>query len=160
MSFRLLLLFVVVPVVELAILIEIGKDLGFWPTIGLILFTGILGSSLTKKQGMAIWQQFNGKMQSGQLPGSELVDGLIVLISGALLLTPGILTDFVGFLGLIPLTRTQIRKFVQKRLLQGQASGKIHFQFGFPGQTVQDPPSQAPESQWQGSVKEKPDYVD
>lgn len=160
MSFRLLLLFVIVPVVELALLIEIGKDLGFWPTLGLILFTGVLGSSLTKRQGMAIWQQFNSKMQSGQLPGSELVDGLIVLVSGALLLTPGILTDFVGFLGLIPLTRAQIRKYVQKRLKHGQSSGKIHFQFGFPGQPAQEPPPQPQETQWQGSAKEKPDYLD
>ena len=127
MFFRLLLLFVIVPALELAILIEVGKDIGFWPTMGIIVLTGIIGSSLTRMQGMAVWSQFNSKLQQGQLPGNELIDGLIVLCSGALLLTPGILTDFVGFLGLIPYSRMFIRKQLQKYLKQSQIQANVHF---------------------------------
>lgn len=113
--------------IELALLIEVGKQIGFWPTIGIICLTGLLGSALAKQQGMAVWTQFNTRMQKGQLPGTELVDGLIILIAGALLLTPGVLTDIVGFLGLLPPSRLLIRKFAQRRIKVAQANGSIKF---------------------------------
>ena len=151
---RLLLLFVIVPAIELAILIEIGKEIGFWPTMGLIFLTGLIGSSLTSSQGMAVWKQFNLKFQSGQLPGTELVDGLIIVCSGALLLTPGVLTDFVGFLGLVPQTRLLIRKQLQKYLARSQMKTNIHFHSSFDFES-QSPP---PENDWEGTAKERPDH--
>lgn len=159
MFLRLLLLFIIVPALELSILIEIGKDIGFWPTIGIIILTGLIGSSLTRKQGIAVWSQFNARLQSGQLPGNELIDGLIVLCSGALLLTPGIITDFVGFLGLIPQSREYIRKRVQKYLSQNQIKGNIHFHstsFGGAPSPSSTPPSP---TQWQGTPKDRPDHT-
>ena len=158
MFFRLLLLFVIVPAIELAILVEIGKDIGFWPTMGIILLTGIIGSSLARSQGVAVWSQFNLKLQKGQLPGNELLDGLIVLCSGALLLTPGILTDFVGFLGLIPQSRTLIRNQLQKYLKNTRLQGNIHFHSTMYGSSSAPgtPPPSSPD--WQGTPKEKPDH--
>ena len=157
MFFRLLLLFIIVPAVELAILIEIGKDIGFWPTMGLILITGVIGSTLTRRQGLAVWNQFNSKLQAGTLPGKELLDGLIVLCSGALLLTPGILTDFVGFLGLIPQSRELIRSRLQKYVSKAQTQGSFRV-YGSPFQNMSSPPK-PPATEWQGTAKEQPDYT-
>lgn len=159
MFLRLLLLFVIVPALELAILIEIGKDIGFWPTMGLIVLTGIMGSSLTKRQGLAVWSQFNSKLQSGALPGKELIDGLIVLCSGALLLTPGIITDFAGFLGLIPQSRVFIRSLIQKYLSKSELQGSFRFTTSaFENMSPPHEQSPTPQSQWKGTPKERPDY--
>ncbi len=159
MLYRLIALFVIVPIVELAVLIEIGRYIGFWPTIGIICLTGVLGSLLTRTQGLAVWHQLNTKLQQGQLPGNELVDGLIILISGAMLLTPGIITDFAGFLGLLPLTRTYFRKYLQKRFKDAQLKGTASFSTGFYSRsTPPDSPENAPEDQWKGVPKKHPDY--
>lgn len=158
MFLRLLLLFIFVPAIELAILIEIGKDIGFWPTMALIVLTGVIGSSLTRRQGLAVWNQFNSKLQTGTLPGQELIDGLIVLCSGALLLTPGIVTDFVGFLGLIPQSRALIRAQLQKYISRSQINASV----GFNGFSVNNMHAQqntsSPQEEWEGTPKEKPDY--
>ena len=170
---RLLILFIVVPMIELMLLIEVGKEIGFWPTVGIICITGLIGSTLARQQGLAVWNQFNSRMQKGELPGSQLIDGLIILIAGALLLTPGIITDFVGFLGLLPLSRPLIRNYAQKRLKRAQANGSIRFsagpfgsgmfnqqfnqQYGQPfNQSPQSTPEES-ESQWQGTAKPRPD---
>ena len=159
MFLRLLLLFVIVPALELAILIEIGKDIGFWPTMGLIILTGVMGSSLTRRQGIAVWSQFNSKLQTGALPGKEIIDGLIVLCSGALLLTPGVLTDFVGFLGLIPQSRVFIRTLIQKYISKSQPQGSFQFTAS-PFENMQPPPEQpsTPQDEWKGTPKQRPDY--
>ncbi len=161
---RLLILFILVPMIELMLLIEVGKVIGFWATMGIIVLTGIIGSSLARQEGMAVWTQFNSRLQKGQLPGTELVDGLIILVSGALLLTPGILTDFVGFLGLIPFTRKLIRTYTQKRLKNAQTNGTISFTTtGNFGQWSTDPhpPADSPSNDtgpaWQGTPKQRPD---
>lgn len=154
---RLLLLFILVPAIELSLLIEVGKVIGFWSTMGLIVLTGFIGSSLTRQQGLSVWTRFNGRMQQGQLPGTELVDGLIILVAGALLLTPGILTDVVGFLGLIPQSRKLIRSAVQKRIKVSQGTGGFQFQsfsFGQPPPSESPSPNQSP--QWQGTPLNKP----
>ena len=157
---RLILLFIGVPIIEMALLVRIGQEMGFWPTIGLIMLTGLLGSILTRQQGSSVWHQFNAKLQSGQLPGKELIDGLIVLVAGALLLTPGVVTDFVGFLGLLPFSRKYIRQYAQRRLKNTRSTGSIGFQFnGFGNSEPFNVPNEE-ESQWQGTAKTKPDYND
>ncbi len=167
---RLLILFILVPMIELMLLIRVGEIIGFWATIGIIVLTGLLGSSLARQQGMSVWTQFNSRLQKGQLPGTELVDGLIILISGALLLTPGILTDFVGFLGLVPFTRKFIRNYTQKRIKNAQASGAIQFTttstFGQWGtrsnwnEQANPPADSEPAPTWQGTPKQRPDQQD
>lgn len=107
---RLFLLFVVVPAIELMLLIEIGQIIGTLPTFGLIVVTGLAGSALARTQGLSVWKKFQARLSEGRMPGAELIDGLIILVSGALLLTPGVLTDILGLAGLIPFTRRMLRK--------------------------------------------------
>lgn len=105
----LFILFVLVPAFELYLLIEIGTVIGAWNTFLLILGTGLLGSWLAKTQGLATWRSMNQRFNQGQIPGKELMDGAIILVCAALLLTPGVLTDAIGLAGLIPFTRSLFR---------------------------------------------------
>lgn len=109
----LFLLFVALPALEIYLLIQIGQIIGGLQTFGLILSTGLVGSYLAKKQGVAVWTELNNKLNSGRMPGNELIDGAIILISGTLLVTPGVITDLIGILGLFPLTRALFRKLAQ-----------------------------------------------
>lgn len=113
---RLFLLFVVVPAVELVLLVEIGQNIGTLPTLGLIIATGLAGSALARSQGLSVWRKFQARLAEGRMPGDEIVDGLIILVAGALLLTPGVLTDVVGLAGLIPVTRRALRKPIKEHL--------------------------------------------
>jgi len=109
MGLRLLLLFVVVPLVELTLLVRLGEAIGLANTILIIVLTGVVGTALARRQGMGVWRRFNERVAQGQMPGNEIMDGLIILVCGALLMTPGVLTDVVGLLGLIPVTRNLAR---------------------------------------------------
>lgn len=113
---RLLLLFTSVPLVELALLLWIGGRIGVLPTVALILATGVAGASLARLQGLATWRRFQRALAEGRLPGAELLEGLLILVAGALLLTPGVLTDAVGFLLLVPPARRRIVRLAQVRL--------------------------------------------
>lgn len=99
---RLILLFVAVPLVELYLLVRIGETIGLGPTILLVLLTGALGATLARAQGLATWNRFQRSMSEGRLPGRELLEGILILVAAAVLLTPGILTDAIGFLLLAP----------------------------------------------------------
>lgn len=105
----LFILFVLVPALELYLLIQVGTAIGAWNTFLLILGTGLLGSWLAKNQGLTTWRAMNQRFSQGQIPGKELMDGAIILVCAALLLTPGILTDAIGLAGLIPVTRSLFR---------------------------------------------------
>jgi UPF0716 protein FxsA len=122
---RLLVLFTVVPIVELALLVWLGGEIGFWPTVGLIAGTALLGSYLAHREGLSAYARFRARLAEGGLPGNELTDGIIILIAGALLLTPGVLTDVVGFLGLLPPTRAVIKRAVLSRVRRGMQGGSI-----------------------------------
>ena len=106
---KLLLLFILVPATELALLIEIGSRIGTINTLLLIVVTGVLGASLASRQGLAVLRQIQDETVRGQMPGSAIVDGVIILVAGIVLMTPGILTDILGFLCLIPATRSLIK---------------------------------------------------
>ena len=122
---RLALLFVIVPIVELILLIEIGQLVGLLPTIALVMFTGITGAWLARAEGVRVFFQFQRELASGRLPGQSLLDAISVLIGGAFLLTPGGLTDGVRFSLLVPLTRRWIQRRVRKRLERRIADGTI-----------------------------------
>ncbi len=122
---RLLGLFLVVPVVELILLVWLGSHIGFWYTVGLIVLTAFLGSWLAHREGLEAWRRFQQRVGQGQMPGRELTDGLIILMSGALLLTPGVLTDVVGILGLLPPTRGLIRTFLTRRMQRTLVGGTV-----------------------------------
>jgi UPF0716 protein FxsA len=106
---RLLLLFTVVPLVELLLLIKIGGLIGVVPTIGIVLATGILGAWLTKLEGLKTLRGIREDLASGRMPADRLVDGLLILVAGAVLLTPGLLTDACGFFLLVPASRRMVR---------------------------------------------------
>jgi UPF0716 protein FxsA len=113
---RLFLLFVFVPLIELVILIRLGSVIGFWPTVGIVIGTAALGSALAKTQGLTAFARFQEAL-AGQRPlVQEMIDGLIILVSAVLLLTPGILTDIVGLMGLFPATRPLIRKLITNNI--------------------------------------------
>lgn len=120
---KLLLLFTIIPTVELIILVGIGQLIGFWPTVALIVLTGTLGAILAKIAGLSIVSQIIGDLKSGVLPGRKMVDGVLILIAGTMLITPGILTDIAGLLLLFPVTRMFFRekaiKWLKKKLLKG-----------------------------------------
>ena len=134
----LLLLFIVLPAAELMLLIEIGKRVGTVPTLALIVVTGILGASLARWQGMGVLRKITAQTQQGQLPAGHLVDGLMILLAGAVLLTPGVITDLVGFLCLIPITRRWIKAFVSHRMKRAIRRGSLKIY------TAGDGPSPSP----------------
>ena len=109
---RLIILFVTLPLIELLILIKLGEWIGFWPTIALVVVTGIIGASLAKIQGLLALNRIRQELALGRVPADELVDGLLILIGGIVLLTPGILTDLFGFAMLV----SPIRTFTKQRL--------------------------------------------
>jgi UPF0716 protein FxsA len=122
---RLALLFVIVPVIELALLIQIGQVVGLLPTVALVVFTGVTGAWLARAEGLRVFFQFQRELAAGRLPGQSLLDGISVLIGGAFLLTPGVLTDVVGLSLLLPVTRHWIQRRVRTRLERGIADGTI-----------------------------------
>ncbi len=112
---KLLLLFTLVPLIELYLLILIGQSIGALPTVLLVVLTGTLGAALARRQGFSVWARINREMQSGRFPANDLIDAVLLLVSGVTLLTPGVITDVLGFLLLIPLTRAPIREFLKRR---------------------------------------------
>jgi UPF0716 protein FxsA len=120
-------LFIVVPIVELYVIIQIGSLIGVWPTIALLLADALLGSLLLRHQGRGAWRRFNAALAERRFPGREVADGLLIAIGGTLLLTPGFVTDIVGLVFLVPPTRAIIR-----RLMRGYA-GRRFVVVGMPG---------------------------
>jgi UPF0716 protein FxsA len=110
----LLLLIIIVPAAEIGFLLVSGQIIGVWPTIALIILTGIIGSYLAKKQGLATFYQLQRQLQTGQLPGDALLDGVCILVGGTFLLTPGFLSDILGFTLLFPTTRIFFKKLIKK----------------------------------------------
>ena len=109
-----ILIFILVPVAELGVLLFSGKTIGVWPTLILLIVTGLLGSYLAKKQGINTIRRVQEQIQSGRVPGNEILDGLCVLFGGILLLSPGFLTDILGLVLLLPFTRTLIKPLILK----------------------------------------------
>lgn len=135
---RLALLFVLIPLVELALLIQLGGIVGFWPTLGLVILTGIAGAALARAEGLRTLAAFQRELAGGALPGQALFDGLAILVGGAFLLTPGLLTDVAGFALLLPPSRRLLQKWVRRWLESQIESGQLRVMvwgggFGGPG---------------------------
>ena len=111
----LLLLFVLVPIAELAVILQVGDWLGLWPTLAILVADSLLGSLLMRAQGRAAWRRFTQALQAGRPPAREVLDGVLVMVGGALLLTPGFLTDAVGLTFLLPPTRALVRRLLVRR---------------------------------------------
>lgn len=121
----LLILFIVVPIVEMTLLIEVGARIGAMATIGLVLLTAVLGLNLLRQQGFSTLMRVNEKLESGELPAQEIAEGLLLAIGGALLLTPGFFTDAIGFACLLPWSR----RWLVKRGLLDKGFGQTQSTF-------------------------------
>ncbi len=130
MFFILLVIFVLVPVIELNVLIRVGESLGSWTTVGLVFFTAIVGVSLVRSQGISTLMQVQQKLSRGEAPGQEIVEGMMLAMSGLLLLIPGFVTDFIGLILLTPFTRIPVAGFLYKRM-QLKVAANGGFQAGF-----------------------------
>ena len=111
----LIVLFLTVPILELFVILQIGDLLGLWPTLALLIADSILGSILMRSQGRAAWRRFNEALAQGRPPAREVLDGVLIIVGGALLLTPGFATDVVGLLLLLPPTRAVARRLLVRR---------------------------------------------
>lgn len=115
----LFLLFIVFPVAELYVIIRVGSSIGFLNTLGLMVLVAVVGSWLVRREGLRVWVKFNESVMQGKVPTREIMDGVLILAAGALLLTPGFLTDVVGILALFPPTRAMFRAMLMKRARRG-----------------------------------------
>ena len=118
MRFLLIVLFIVVPIAELAVIIQVGELIGVWWTIALLVADSVLGSLLMRSQGRAVWRRFNATLQAARPPAREVADGVLVIFGGALLLTPGFLSDIVGLLLVFPPTRAVIRRVFLRQAMK------------------------------------------
>jgi UPF0716 protein FxsA len=116
MLLPLVLLFIVVPIAELAVVIQVGQQIGVLWTVALLVVDSIIGSLLMRSQGRTAWRRFNETLAAGKVPAREVLDGSLVVFGGLLLLTPGFITDFLGVLLLIPPTRAVVRAVLARRL--------------------------------------------
>ncbi|MDQ6749482.1 MAG: FxsA family protein [Actinomycetota bacterium] len=130
MPLLLLMVFVVVPIAELAVIVEVGRTIGTLPTIAILIVDSIVGSWLLKTQGRAAWRRFNQALREKRPPAAEVLDGVLVIFGGAFLITPGFITDVIGLLLLLPPTRALFRRrlvgYFTRRFLvgDGRAAGR------------------------------------
>jgi UPF0716 protein FxsA len=116
MLFRLFLLFAVIPVVELAILISVGQKIGVLNTVAVVILTAAVGAYMVRMEGLGVLSRIQKNLAEGAFPAEELIDGAMVLVAGALLLTPGFFTDVMGFLMVFPASRTVIKRWLRRYL--------------------------------------------
>lgn len=129
MLFRLFLLFALLPVVELALLVQIGSRIGVTPTVALVLATGAAGALLARAQGLRALRRLQEAVGAGAFPGDEIFDGVLILGGALLLLTPGLLTDAVGFGALIPGTRRLLKGFLERQVRRRLRPGEVRGSF-------------------------------
>lgn len=121
----LIALFIGMPILELALLIKLDGVVGFVPTVLLVFLTGVAGAALVRRQGIHILFKIQQEMANGNLPAPQMMDGVMILMAGALLVTPGLITDITGFALLVPFVRERIRFWLRKKLEEKVRSGYI-----------------------------------
>jgi UPF0716 protein FxsA len=112
----LVVLFVLVPIVEIAVIIQVGQAIGVIETLLLMVAVSVVGAWLVKREGIGVWRRAQRQLDTGVVPGRELVDGMLIMLAGALLLTPGFVSDCLGVLLLLPPVRAGLRRLVIGRL--------------------------------------------
>jgi UPF0716 protein FxsA len=123
MPLLLVVLFVVVPLLELVVIIQVGQVIGTPATIALLVADSVLGAWLLRREGRKAWQQFRTALEEVRWPGDEVTQGALIIVGGTLLLTPGFVTDLVGFLLLLPPTRAAVSKVLRARLTPAPVQG-------------------------------------
>ena len=127
MLIRLILLFTIIPLIELYLLIQVGRYLGSFQTIMIVLITGIIGGLLARSQGLSVQRQIRLDLQKGIIPTDSLIDGCFILIAGALLITPGMITDIFGFVLMVPFYRGWLKKRLKDILKRKFESGRFQY---------------------------------
>ncbi len=122
--FLFLLIFIVVPIVEIILLVQIGQLIGWLATIAIVILTALMGTTLLRYQGFGVMARAVESLNSGKMPMEPVIEGMCLLVAGAFLLTPGLLTDTVGFLLLIPFLRIGFAKWILRRIIE---SGAVRF---------------------------------
>lgn len=124
MPLVLLIAFIVVPIVELTVIIQVGQVIGVVPTVVLLLVMSAVGAWLVKREGLGVWRRFRTALDQGRIPAAEIVDGALVMLGGALMLTPGFVTDVFGLLLVAPPSRALVNRVIRTR---------VRWRFGIPG---------------------------
>jgi UPF0716 protein FxsA len=158
MPLLLIVLFIVVPIAELYVIIQVGQLIGIWPTLLLLLADAVLGSMLLRHEGRSAWRRFNEALAARRFPGREVADGALIIVGGTLLLAPGFITDIVGIFLLLPPTRALSRR-VLKRFTIGRfavvgVSGGGFGPFGPTNGGAETPPDR--DYDFEGSAEEVP----
>jgi len=130
MFFKLLIIFILVPLIELYFLLEISQFIGVFTTVMVIVFTGAAGVSIAKRQGYQVVNNIRSTLNSGKMPTDDLISALLILIGGVTLLTPGFLTDITGFLLILPGSRDLIGSVVKKYFLKYVKENKVEVHYG------------------------------
>ena len=146
----LILVFIVVPLAELYVILQVGEAIGAAWTILLLAADSLIGALLLRSQGRTVWRRFNATLSEGRMPHREVIDGVLVVFGGAFLITPGFLTDIVGLVLLIPPTRALIRRLVVRRLGRRVAIGVV----GADGPPRRRPPQNGHDFDVEGSATE------
>ncbi|MCC5910209.1 MAG: FxsA family protein [Clostridiaceae bacterium] len=129
MLLKLILMFTIIPIVELAVLLRISGHIGLLNTLLIVFITGVVGAYLARSEGRGVIRRIKLEMAQGQMPGDELINGLCVIVGGAFLLTPGIFTDIVGFSLVLPFTRTAIKVAIRRKISRMIEEGTFTFYY-------------------------------
>ena len=131
---KLLLLFIALPIVDLWVLLRIGRAIGFWPAVGLVLVTGVAGAWLARAEGFRVLRSWHESLAAGRLPEEGVLSGVLILVGAAFLLSPGVITDVLGLALLFPPTRRLVAAGVRRRIGRQVNAGRVRvFTFGVPG---------------------------
>ncbi|NQT45941.1 MAG: FxsA family protein [Candidatus Omnitrophica bacterium] len=125
MLFYLIVLFTAIPLIELALLIKVGQHIGTMNTVMIVLVTGMIGAIMARLEGLKVLFRMQTELNYGRMPADSLFDGVLILVGGILLITPGLMTDCFGFLMLFPLTRSYIKEMIRKKLRRTFDEGKV-----------------------------------
>ena len=120
----LVVLFIAVPVLEIAILVKLGAILGLWPTVALVVGTGLVGAWLARMEGWRVWSRLHQEIAAGRVPAESMLDGLLIFLGGVLLLAPGVLTDVAGLVVLIPWTRWLVKRWLRRQFERAIREGR------------------------------------
>ena len=162
MPLVLLILFIVLPILELYVIIQVGGAIGVGPTLAILLIDGILGAALARSQGRTAWRRFNEATAAGRIPATEVFDGAAIIVGGAFLLAPGFITDAIGLSLLIPPSRALYRKFLVGTAKRVGPLRPIMFVYGRRGPAGPGPASPTPRREprgydVEGSAREIPE---
>ncbi|MCB9627613.1 MAG: FxsA family protein [Sandaracinaceae bacterium] len=153
---KFVLLFTLVPLIELYLLLYLGRVLGFWTTVGIVLATGLLGAALAKSQGRRVIASWQEALAGGSMPAEGVLGGVLVLIGGVLLVTPGVFTDLVGLSLLVPVTRAfwakHLRAWLEKRVQSGDVQVMSMSSFSMSGFDATSPRAQRGDRRGAGAV--------